>query len=136
MKINCEVAVMGGPGQVAVPPCGKPAVILIVTEVEREECWGVYTGDHTDRAVFHHHNLQPVCAGHAPEEAHEARSSMSEDEFVIVNLTAEARLEAVRKEAAWGMDGVGFDGATAYRNIIAIINGDVPATEFEGGCAS
>ena len=30
----------------------------------------------------------PVCADHAPEEAHETASSMNDDEFLIVQLPA------------------------------------------------
>ena len=75
MKINCNtVRVRGRRPTVYDAPeihveCGKPAVILILTDWQE----GILTAD-------------PVCAEHAAEEAFEARTSMDEDEFVIVNL--------------------------------------------------
>lgn len=122
MKITCNTALIQSPPR----ECGKPAVILIVRDYEDELGRGLIA--------------QPVCADHAPEEVHETSTSMSADEYVVVNLTAEARLEAVRKYAADDMVTTrapyGGDLMIDRAEVLAIINGDVPALEFEGGCAS
>jgi hypothetical protein len=55
--------------------------MVILTTERYFDARNVGDEDWKDRIV-----VQPVCAEHAPEQAHEARSSMSDDEFVIVNL--------------------------------------------------
>jgi hypothetical protein len=53
--------------------------MVILTESTRIGCAGL--------------EAAPYCAEHAPEQAHEARSSMSKDEFVIVNLRPPRRCD-------------------------------------------
>lgn len=64
MKLTCKVMDLG-----LTQPCGQPAVMAIMVEQAQNvlEAW-------------------PVCEDHAAEEAHEARASMSEDEFTLVPL--------------------------------------------------
>lgn len=59
------------------PGCGQEAIILIVSE---EEVW--HAGDVVETMTV----AAGSCALHAFEDAHEAGSSMADDEFVIVRI--------------------------------------------------
>lgn len=69
-RLTCEV----GP---LVTPCGQPAVIVILAE----EMVVLHNGEERELLTSY-----PVCADHAPEEVHEARMSMHEDEFLVLTL--------------------------------------------------
>lgn len=62
----------------ALPGCGQPATILIVAE---EEIW--HAGDVQETLTV----VTAACAEHAPGEAHEAASSRSGDEYVVIPIT-------------------------------------------------
>ena len=73
MRLTCAV---GG-----THPCGQPAVAVLLTEDT------VHTGSSWDG--WHHKDVItafPMCEDHAPEEVHEARCSMHEDEFLVLTL--------------------------------------------------
>ncbi len=58
--------------------CGEPAKVLILADTE------VYL--HTSAQVIEFTVATGACEAHAPEEVHEARQSMAEDEFIVVTL--------------------------------------------------
>lgn len=67
-----------GPGHSDRPtPCNQPPVMLIL---EEQEVW--HAGDVQEDIL----TAYPYCAGHAPEQVHEARSSMADDEYRVVTL--------------------------------------------------
>jgi hypothetical protein len=87
MKLTCERKVVSSPPTAGARAfykngvidhyevdCPNLAVIVILFHLE-ENGWN-------DATI----GGSGYCAEHAPEGAHEARSSMSDDEFVIVNL--------------------------------------------------
>lgn len=107
MKINCETAVQGPLGGIPVPPCGKPAVILIVFRLENNG-WN-------DTAL----GGLGCCAEHAAEEAFETRTSMDEDEYLIVNLEAGPTLEKVCADLDWASGGAPMDATQFAEETLA-----------------
>jgi hypothetical protein len=60
----------------AIEDCAEDAVFGVVSEEE-------YADGDTVVSVL---SLQPMCAMHTSEAVHEARSSMSPDEFTVVHI--------------------------------------------------
>ena len=71
---KCRVITPGG-GECFSPggECDQPAAIaLVVTSVDLNKANIL--------------QLQPICAGHAPEEVHEAQVSMAPEEWAVISL--------------------------------------------------